>query len=65
MPKLFGTLPVGAINAILNVLSVIKNLALKGLNDIANALGNNFVQGMASQASQAQGAGSNWLDNVI
>lgn len=65
MPKLFGTLPIGAINAIAQIIAAIKHLAISGLTGIAKTLGNSLVEGARSQAPQAQAAGETWITNLI
>jgi len=62
MPKLFNTLPIGALNAIANVIGLIKNLALHGLAGIANTIGNNLANYLTSSGSQA---GTSWIENVF
>ena len=44
MPKLFGKIPVGAINAIAQAISAIKSIAFRGLAEIARQIGPTLVQ---------------------
>ena len=65
MPKLFGKIPIAAINAIAQVVSLIKNVALSALAKVANQIGNILVQGTNNTLPQAQKAGESWVESVI
>ena len=65
MPKLFGKIPVAAINAIAQIVTLIKNVAFSALAKIANQIGNVLVQGTNNSLPQAQKAGESWVESVI
>lgn len=65
MPKLFGKIPIAAINAIAQIVTLIKNVAFSALAKIANQIGNVLVQGTNNSLPQAQKAGESWVESVI
>lgn len=65
MPKLFGKIPVGAINAIAQAISAIKSIAFRGLAEIARQIGPTLVQSITDQTPAAKTAGVNWFNSLI
>jgi len=53
MPKLFNTIPVGAINAVVNVIGVIKSLLIHGLTEIATLVVGQLSAGVNTASSAA------------
>ena len=64
MPKLFGKLPIGAINAIAQVVNLLKTFAFQGLQQTAFLMGKGFKAGMDSARSEIQGEAENTIQQV-
>jgi len=49
MPKLFGKIPVGALNAIAQVINIIKTFAFAGLTQASKIIGKGIKAGFDSE----------------
>lgn len=68
LPKLFGKAPLGAVAVIYDIISLIKNVALKGLEEIAS-IWIQKTQEMTAQTQSESGKnrdnGTAWVDNFV
>ena len=65
MPKLFGKFPLAALNAIAQVITLIKNVAFAGLAKLAQQLGPILVSGVSKTNDAARQAGESWVDSLL
>lgn len=65
MPKLFGKLPLAALNAIAQVITLIKNVAFAGLAKLMQQLGPILVSGVTNTNDAARSAGESWVDSLL
>lgn len=65
LPKLFGKLPISAINAISSIIIIIKRLGLSLLSSVAKGLGSSLANGFSQATPQAKEGAENWFTTII
>jgi len=64
MPKLFGKIPVAALNSIGLMIGMIKNLGLRLLSGFAQTFGSSIVKGMVAANPEIKAATETLINTV-